>query len=99
MSAIAAICLGAAASTPASAAIYSYTMTNNDVLAINTSTNSATFTGATINASMTSSAFATFPGGLNPSFTAVLHAPGGTPPFNGSRGTDNPPYAHPPPPP
>lgn len=93
MSAIAAICLGAAASTPASAAIYSYTMTNNDVLAINTSTNSATFTGATINASMTSSAFATFPGGLNPSFTAVLSALDGTRLINGSWVTDNPLYA------
>jgi hypothetical protein len=93
MSAIAAICLGAAASTPASAAIYNYTMTNNDILSINSSTNSATFTGATINAAMVSSAFATFAGGAAPNFTAVLSDLTGTRLVNGTWVTDNPLFA------
>ncbi len=92
-SAVAAICLGVVASTPASAAIYNYTMTNNDKLSINTATNSATFTGATINAAMVSSAFATFAGGAAPTFTAVLSDLTGTRLINGSWVTDNPLYS------
>lgn len=93
MSGIAAIAMGLAMSTPASAAIYSYTMTNNDVLAINSDTGSATFKGATIDASMTSSAFNTFAGGINPTFTAVLSALDGTRLIGGQWITDNPLYA------
>ena len=75
---------------PASAAIYTYTMTNNSVLSINSTSQSATFTGGDLNASMTSSAFATFPGGALPNFTAVLSSLDGTRLVNGSWVTDNP---------
>lgn len=92
-SAIAAICLGAAASTPASAAIYNYTMTNNDKLSINSDTGTASFTGATINAYMQSAAFATFTGGAAPTFTAVLSDLTGTRQINGAWVTDNPLFA------
>lgn len=76
--------------SPASAAVYTYTMTNNDVLTIDSATNAATFKGATINASMTSAAFSTFAGGLNPTFTAILSSLDGTRLINGSWVTDNP---------
>ena len=79
-----------AAVTPASAATYTYTMTNNDVLSIDTVSKSATFKGATINASMTSAAFASFAGGAAPTFTAVLSALDGTRLINGQWVTDNP---------
>lgn len=79
-----------AAATPASAAIYTYTMTNNSVLSINSDTQSATFKGADIDTSMTSAAFATFPGGALPVFTAVLSSLDGTRLINGKWITDNP---------
>jgi hypothetical protein len=78
---------------PASAAIYTYTMTNNSVLSINSTSQSATFTGSDINASMTSAAFAAFPGGALPNFTAVLISLDGTRLINGKWVTDNPLYA------
>jgi hypothetical protein len=81
------------AANPAAAAIHNYTMTNNDVLSINTDTQSATFTGTTIRASMLSSAFAAFTGGATPTFTAVLSALDGTRLVNGQWVTDNPLYA------
>jgi hypothetical protein len=81
---------GLALANPASAAVYNYTMTNGDVLAINSTTQSATFTGATINASMTSAAFATFAGGAAPTFTAVLNSLDGTRLIGGNWVTDNP---------
>jgi hypothetical protein len=77
----------------ASAAIYNYTMTNGDKLVIDSDTGKSTFTGATINASMTSSAFNTFTGGMYPSFTAVLSALDGTRLINGAWVTDNPLYS------
>lgn len=92
LSALAAV-VALAVVSPASAATYSYTMTNNDVLSIDTVTKSATFTGAKINASMTSAAFATFAGGASPNFTAVLSSLDGTRLINGSWVTDNPLYA------
>lgn len=79
-----------AAVSPASAATYSYTMTNNDVLTISTDTQSATFKGAKIDASMTSAAFSSFAGGAAPTFTAVLSALDGTRLVNGQWLTDNP---------
>lgn len=82
-----------ATANPASAAVYNYTMTNNDVLSIDSTASTATFTGATINTSMASSAFATFPGGASPTFTAVLSALDGTRLINGVWTTDNPLYA------
>ena len=77
----------------ASAAVYNYTMSNGDVLAINSDTGSATFTGSQINASMTSTAFNTFVGGMSPTFTAVLGALDGTRLINGAWVTDNPLYS------
>jgi len=81
------------AATPASAAIYTYTMTNNSVLKIDSVAQTATFTGANINASMASAAFATFPGGALPTFTAVLSSLDGTRLINGAWVTDNPLYS------
>ncbi|NMW31714.1 PEP-CTERM sorting domain-containing protein [Altererythrobacter sp. RZ02] len=87
-------CLAAAAAmavtaVPASAAIFDYTMTNGDVLSINTDTSSATLKGAEIDAVMTSSSFATFTGGELPQFGFVLDSLDGTRLINGQRVTDN----------
>ncbi|WP_244970540.1 PEP-CTERM sorting domain-containing protein [Novosphingobium aerophilum] len=79
-----------AAVSPASAATYTYTMTNNDVLTIDNVLNTATFKGATINASMKSADFSKFIGGATPTFTAVLSALDGTRLINGQWLTDNP---------
>ncbi len=87
----AAVALAAvSAAMPASAAIYTYTMTNNSVLSIDSAAQSATFTHTDLNASMTSAAFASFPGGALPVFTAVLSSLDGTRLINGSWVTDNP---------
>jgi hypothetical protein len=75
---------------PASAAVYTYTMTNLSVLSINSDTQSATFKGPDLDTSMTSAAFATFPGGAMPVFTAVLSSLDGTRLINGNWVTDNP---------
>lgn len=56
----------------ASANIFTYNMTNGDVLEINTDTSSALFQGTNINARMTSDSFANFAGGSKPSFNFVL---------------------------
>lgn len=82
--------MAAIVSAPASAAIYEYTMTNGDVLTINTDTSSATFVGTKINASMTSSSFANFQGGATPTFSYVLDSLDGTRLINGQNVTDNP---------
>ena len=76
--------------TPASADIYRYTMTNSDVLTIDSDSQSATFVGATIDASMTSSDFGSFVGGALPTFTAVLSSLDGTRLIGGQWLTDNP---------
>ena len=90
-------CLAAVAAiavtTPASADVFQYTMTNGSVLSINNQSNSATFTGADINASMQSATFASFPGGAAPTFTAVLSSLDGTRLVNGTWMTDNPLYS------
>lgn len=79
-----------AAVSPASAATYSYTMTNNSVLTIDTTAQSATFKGSDINAAMTSADFATFTGGLAPTFTATLATLTGTRIINGVSYNPNP---------
>lgn len=63
---------------PASASIFEYTFSGGDVLTINTDTKSGTWTGSNIDASFTSSDFANFQGGANPSFMAVLDSINGT---------------------
>lgn len=85
--------MASAMAAPASATIYEYTMSNGSVLAINTDTSSATFTGNNINTSMTSSSFATFAGGAMPVFSFVLDSLDGTRLINGQWITDNPLYA------
>ena len=90
--AFAASLMAAAVATPASAAIYEYTMTNGSVLSINTDTSSATFTGTDINTTMTSASFATFTGGAMPVFSYVLDSLDGTRLINGRLVTDNPLY-------
>ena len=79
----------AAAATPASADIFEYTMSNGDVLTINTETASATMVGANINATMTSSDFATFQGGEAPQFSFILDSLDGTRLIRGQQVTDN----------
>ncbi|MGB7374821.1 PEP-CTERM sorting domain-containing protein [Pontixanthobacter sp.] len=82
----------ATVAAPASAAIFEYTMTNGDILTINTDTSSATFVGKRINATMTSAGFASFTGGATPSFNYVLDTLDGTRLIRGKRETDNPLY-------
>ena len=69
--------------SPASAATYSYTMTNSDVLTINTSTQSGTLVGSSINAAFTSADLAAFPGGASLNFVATLATLTGTRIING----------------
>ncbi len=77
------------ATVPANAAEYIYTMSNGSKLTINSTTSSATFIGADINTSMTSTSFATFTGGANPVFTAVLSALDGVRKIGGTWYNDN----------
>jgi hypothetical protein len=51
--ATAAVFAAVSTAMPASAAVYTYTMTNYSVLSINSDTQSATFKGSDIDASMT----------------------------------------------
>ena len=81
------------AAAPASAALYTYTMTNGDVLEIDSTTSSATWVGDKIDVSMTSADFATFTGGSWPRFSYVLDSLDGTRLINGVWETDNPLYA------
>jgi len=53
-------------SSPASAALFTYTQTNGDILTINNSTNSGTLRGTNIDVTFTSDGFASFTGGANP---------------------------------
>lgn len=86
----AAMASGLMAAAPASATIFEYTMTNGDLLTINSETESATWKGDSIDVTMTSSDFASFTGGENPSFMAVLSSLDGTRIINGQSYTDNP---------
>lgn len=87
---IAAGAAGLMTATPASAAIYEYTMTNGDVLTIDNETLTGTFVGATIDATFTSASFATFSGGAAPRFSYILDSLDGTRLINGQTVTDNP---------
>jgi len=78
------------AAAPASAAIYTYNMQGGDVLTIDSTAQTATWTGATIDVSMTSADFATFTGGAKPIFSFVLDSLDGTRLINGQWLTDNP---------
>lgn len=82
-----------AVTSPASAAIYDYTMTNGSVLSINTDTSSATLIGSDINTSMTSDSFSSFTGGASPVFSFVLDSLDGTRLVRGNWLTDNPLYS------
>ncbi len=71
-----------AASAPASATIFEYTMTNGDVLAINTANGTGSWTGEAIKTSFTGD-FSSFTGGANPSFKFTLGSLTGTRKING----------------
>lgn len=84
---------GAAVATPAQADVFTYTMTNGGVLAINNLTNSATYKASDLDVSMTSADFAKFTGGAAPTFTAVLSSLDGLRLISGKWVTDNPLYS------
>lgn len=71
--------------TPASAAIFEYTMTNGDILTIDTEKEQGTLTGRTIDVFFEGSDLATFTGGATPNFAALLTNMTGT---RTVRGTD-----------
>ena len=73
---------------PASATIFEYTMTNGDVLTIDTETQSGTWSGNTLNATFTSPEFADFTGGENPTFAFTLATMDGTRIINGVETTN-----------
>ena len=73
------------AAAPASASIFEYSFNNGDILTINTDTETATWVGTNIDATFTSSDFATFQGGANPTFTAMLDSISGTRVIRGNR--------------
>jgi hypothetical protein len=74
--------IAASLTTPAFAAVYTYTLTNNDVLTVNTSANSGTLIGSQINAAFTGGLSA-FTGGPTPSYMALLDTLTGTRVING----------------
>ena len=74
---------GAAMMTPASAAVYTYTMTNGSVLKIDSSTSTGTMVGSGLNATFKSADFATFTGGDNPNFMTTLTSLTGSRTVNG----------------
>ncbi len=77
------------AAAPASATIFEYGFGNGDKLAINTDTQTATWVGTNINATMTSPDFANFTGGPKPNLMATLTSLDGTRIINGQTYTDN----------
>jgi len=81
-----------AVATPANATLYEYTMTNGDLLTIDTDTQSGSWVGDNINAVFTSPDFADFTGGSSPSYMATLTSLDGTRTINGVDYTDNPLY-------
>ncbi|MEZ5742248.1 MAG: PEP-CTERM sorting domain-containing protein [Sphingomonadaceae bacterium] len=87
---IAALGAFAFSTAPAAADVFTYNMTNGDTLSINSDTQSATYVGSTIDVSMTSADFASFAGGANPTFTAVLSSLDGLRLIGGKWLTDNP---------
>lgn len=79
-----------AVSSPASAALYTYTQTNGDILTIDSTSNSGSLKGSNIDVTFTSSAFANFNGGANPSGMFNLDTLEGTRTVRGTAYTDNP---------
>jgi hypothetical protein len=89
--------LAAASTAPASAAVYNYTMSNGDVLSINSTSGSGTWTGASINTSFASPAFTSFTGGQNLShYMADLNSISGYITINGKNEAFSLTPAHPP---
>lgn len=66
------------AAAPASASIFEYTFSDGDVLTIDTDAETGTWVGNKIDATFSSTDFASFEGGANPTFTAVLDSINGT---------------------
>jgi len=78
-------------SNPASAALFTYTQTNGDILTIDSTTNSGSLKGTNIDVTFTSNDFASFTGGANPgNLTFVLATLDGTRTVGGIAYTDNP---------
>lgn len=89
---IVAACGGAiAVSSPASAALYTYTQTNGDTLTIDSASQSGSLKGKNIDVTFTSSAFANFIGGATPDVaTYNLDSLDGTRTVRGIAYSDNP---------
>ena len=77
-------------SSPASAALYTYTQTNGDILTIDSTNKSGSIKGSTIDVTFTSSAFSNFNGGAKPSGMFNLDTLDGTRTVRGKTYTDNP---------
>ncbi len=67
-----------AAATPASAAIFEYTMNNGDVLTIDTQAQTGTWTGSRIDVSFGGTELGDFLGGATPNFSSLLTTMTGT---------------------
>lgn len=76
--------------SPASAALYTYTQTNGDILTIDSSNNSGSLKGTNIDVTFTSTGFANFKGGAKPSGMFNLDTLDGTRTLGGTAYTDNP---------
>lgn len=79
-----------AMASPASAAIFTYTQTNGDVLTIDSTAQTGSMVGNNINVTFTSAAFANFDGGANPTGSYNLDSLDGTRIVRGIAYTDNP---------
>lgn len=79
-----------AVSSPASAALYSYTQTNGDILTIDSTNNNGSLKGSNIDVTFTSTAFANFNGGAKPSGMFNLDTLDGTRTVRGTAYSDNP---------
>ena len=77
-------------SGPASAALYTYTQTNGDILTIDSTNNIGSLKGKNIDVTFTSTAFANFNGGAKPSGSFNLDSLDGTRTIRGTAYTDNP---------
>jgi len=79
-----------AVSSPASAALYTYTQTNGDILTIDSTSKSGSLKGSKIDVTFTSTAFANFDGGAKPSGSFNLDSLDGIRTIGGKAYTDNP---------
>lgn len=79
-----------AVSNPASAALFTYTQTNGDILTIDSTKNSGSIKGSNIDVTFTSTAFSNFKGGAKPSGMFNLDTLDGTRTVRGTAYTDNP---------